>query len=243
MDRQGELNKIADFLGIDGQVKQKLLKIKDLSFLKLLTPLILLAHLNRRLVQSDDSIILITFYIASIEAIQKLKNRGRSISKTKLVYKFLKNNLRLEDKIKLLRSFTFSRKYKFKQGIGATYHLMRHGYIRSITNPYEFPDKFCMTGSRPECQCIVWLRENEAKVNRYINKLAHHLYKMRCAVLHDASGVLWIHDFESSENSSGSLRDAYSINDDYFVSYESGINRSEFYSIMKPAFEKFLMDF
>lgn len=236
MDRQNELKKITDFLTINDTVKQKLLKISDIRFLKLLTPLILLAHLNKRLVEPEDSIILITFYIASIEASQKLKSGNRG--KAELVSTFLENSLQPEDKIKLLRSFTFSKKYKFKQGWGETYHLMRNDYIRSITNPFESPDKFCFTGNMPECQCIVWMRENESKINIYLNELAHHLYKMRCAVLHDVSGVLWVHDFDSN----GSLCDAYSTNN-HFVSYESGINRTDFYTIMKPAFEKFLLNF
>lgn len=245
MDRERELAKIKDFLTIDDKTKEKLLKIDEFRFFKLLSPLILLGYLQREFSKINDPIILPTFYIATIEALQSVKQGKVYKGKYKLISSFLRSNLSKEDKINLLKSFTFSEKYKFQKDDVATYHLMREDYISSITNSYETPDMYCLTGSRPECQCVKWLRENESRIDFFTEKLSFQFYQMRNAVFHDVSAVLWLHDFENSENSSGTLADAYptSDNDGSFMSYNSGLNKNEFYQLLSNSFKKFLYEF
>jgi hypothetical protein len=243
MDKESELAKIRDFLVIDDNTREKLLKIDDLKFLKILSPLILLAYLDRELSKINDSIVLTTFYISTIEAVQSVMQGKIYKGKYKLISAFLKNTLSVESKIDLLINFTFSKKYEFRKDRSETFHLMREAYVSSISNSYETPDKYCFTGDRPECQCVKWLRENEGQIDTFIEKLSLKFYQMRNAVFHDGSGVIWIHDFENTDNGSGTLFDAYSVDEANFISYSSGMNKIELHGVIKSGFEKFLSDF
>ena len=141
--------------------------------------------------------------ILSIEAISNgLGLRLRAVDQIKMC---LKNYLSEEDKIGLLKEWAFSDKYQLGGEIGEYKHLMKGDQKADIKwhkiNDERFgePDEECYTGENWFCQCEDWLRDNNQKLDYYLELLAEKFYAMRCAMYHNAFPIFIADTFEENE--------------------------------------------
>jgi hypothetical protein len=113
--------------------------------------------------------------------------------------------LSTEEKISLLKKWAFSRKYKLGERIGDYEHLMKGEQLKDSEwhkendDPYFHYDKECYTGENWFCQCEDWLRDNENKIDNYIDQLVEKFYAMRCAMYHNAFPIFIADRFEDYE--------------------------------------------
>jgi hypothetical protein len=160
---------------------------------------------------------------------------------SKRLSRFLFTYATRDQKLLLLRSFTFTPAYQLGADRQADRHLMFETAIADdgFRNAHflDHVPQFCSTRQPPSCFCLEWLNEQpDGTVNRFVSELGRRLYQMRCAVVHDGTPVVF---GEAAENRppdvahwSVSVVDAYTIERDQFVTYESGIHVPELSAII-----------
>jgi len=174
-------------------------------------------------------------------------------NKLKRVKKLFRDDLVLEDKISLLGGFIFSNKYEFRKLDQKEERKMRHVMFNDFNQDINFEkgvyinkENYCSSSEHPICRCVDWLKENNAKVNEYIDTLIDYLYEMRHAIVHEAFPVFCLPDY-SEKNTAGSFSasiiDCYPVssNKKYFRSYEVGIDPEDFFRIIKNCIRKHLL--
>ena len=109
------------------------------------------------------------------------------------------------EKTSLLQKWAFSPKYNLGETRDEYKHLMREEQLQDVQwhrendDPYFNYDDECYTGENWYCQCEDWLRDNEDKIDLYIDKLVKKFYGMRCAMYHNAFPIFIADRFEDYE--------------------------------------------
>ena len=161
--------------------------------------------------------------------------------------KFFDQTLNDNEKILLLRAFTFSTPFLLGNDPPRPRHLMYEEYKQDSkfkTKHYIEEDPSDCTESAsnaPLCYCERWLRERGmGKLRDFFHTLIEKLYEMRSAIVHDAFPVLFFfhHNEQTEEFASVSLADIYTHKKKY-ISYNAGLSYSEFEKLIKKAFLTF----
>ena len=139
------------------------------------------------------AVAIIIFAIEGImNHIPKPKHNKPTVNELRFI-KYLNRCLTRTDKLQLLNSLVFSAKSKksIPMTRGTSRHVMYKGMIRKCkSDRYEvFTNEWCTASeetSNIHCNCINWLSgESDLVINYYLRKIARHLYKMRCSIVHD----------------------------------------------------------
>lgn len=239
-----------DILGFSEKEAQKLIESvnNDLELVRIISPLDLLDYCERVL-PSDEKIIRTLFYITVLESVLAAKKSNSA--KIKLLSEAFCKHLDNNDKILLLNGFLFTDDYKFGEGSivdTPPRHLMykdmakQQDYIKIDTSI----EKYCFTGSNRICRCITWVSQN-GTFDKYIKILVERLCEMRGALLHEGFRVIWFPDFDIPEgftHFASSLVDAHPTHTelDTFRTYESGIDSTDFYKLIKKIIKKYYLE-
>jgi len=199
-------------------------------------------------IKEDAYIFRLLGLIFTLESLVAAKQRNKKAK----VQKVLRENLEIEDKISLLRGFSFSEKYEFKKG---PKHFPKHIMFEDFDKDANFKKyhcvpnekiKFCSGSDAQICYCVEWLRQNSGKVDDYLDVLISNLYDMRNAIVHESFPVLGLPDYSEKHTAgsfSASLVDAYPVSDNkkYFRSYEAYIDPDNFFEIIKNCIKNYLL--
>ncbi len=148
------------------------------------------------------------------------------------VVRFVVKYLDRAEKQTLLHGYLFTPEYPLGGRPGRERHLMfdaasHDTQFRNQRLQQAIPE-LCSTGQYPSCFCTSWIgTQPETVVDDFAAKFADRLYQMRCAVVHDATPVVFggVDDRRPDDAAfwSFSLWDAYSVRGGQFVTYESGL--------------------
>lgn len=126
---------------------------------------------------------------------KRSKKDNFSIGQKKL-YDYLSKYFTQDENKVLLNSFIFSKGFnKIPMGRSNERHLMYRA-MRQIQKQEYYKTKYCFAIediNNIHCNCIDILNNRKDKLNVYLNKMAWHLYKMRCSVVHDGITPMFCH--------------------------------------------------
>lgn len=186
-----------------------------------------LDRVNRVELKEEASILRVLSVVFAIEGIapDNLNNCQRLTT-------FLARYLDQHEKQKLLDGYLFTPSYPLGGQPGNERHLMfdqaeadtklRRQELR------EAGSESCRPRQGGSCFCSQWLRAQDSTVlDSLIIQFGERLYNMRCAVVHDATPVIFgeVGDPKPPDTASWSftLLDAYSIRGGQYVNYRTGL--------------------
>jgi hypothetical protein len=200
---------------------------RERDFFRFLFAIRFLDHTHRNELKEDAAIFKVLATVFAIEGIAPadLGNQERII-------RFLVRYLDRDEKCTLLHGFIFTDEYPLGGDRAHQRHLMFQQAIADKDfrklNWYEKEPDYCSTGHLPLCFCRQWLgTQPDGVVNDYIGKFGQRLYKMRCAVVHDATPVLFGEARAEKPPDvavwSFTLVDAFTVRGGGYVTYETGL--------------------
>jgi len=154
-----------------------------------------------------------------------LGNRERLV---RFVVKYLDRT----DKQTLLHGYLFTPKYPLGGKRGKERHLMFEDamadteFRKQELQPQE--PEYCSTGQHPGCFCSRWLSsQNDTVLDGFAAQFGQKLYEMRCAVVHDATPVIFGEARDPKPQDAAvwsfTLWDAYTVGGGQYVTYETGL--------------------
>jgi hypothetical protein len=186
-----------------------------------------LDHANRNELKDTAAIFKVLACVFAIEgvALPGLGNQER-------ITRFLVRYLNTEEKMTLLHGYLFTAEYALGAGAAHQRHLMFSRAVADVDfrtrNFYEEEPEYCTTGPHPLCFCSSWLHERgEPIVNDLARAFGEKLYQMRCAVVHDATPVVFGEAQDGMPPDvavwSFTLVDAFTVRGGGYVTYETGL--------------------
>lgn len=169
----------------------------------------------------------------------------------KLKQLFVQNSS-TQDKLDLVDGYMFSEQYTFGGSHGITRHLMfadfevdTHWKKNNLDPSWTMWQDGCSTGTSSMCFCLKWLEENLRKLDLYVAGVVGKIYKMRCAVAHEAFPVIFLPEYEDFDSANmigtSTIVDAFPWPNGKFITYECSLHPCRFQEIMLSTAREFLM--
>ena len=200
---------------------------REREFFRFLFAIRFLDHTNRNELKDSAAIFKV---FASVFAIEGIAPAG--LGNQERITRFLVRYLNRDEKMILLHGYLFTAEYSLGGGPAHQRHLM---FSRAVAdndfrrrNFYEEEPRYCTMGLHSLCFCSLWLREQAGPiVDDLARVFGERLYQMRCAVVHDATPVVFgeAQDGRPPDAAvwSFTLVDAFTFRGGGYVTYETGL--------------------